>query len=344
TVPVTLTTGAGCAWTSSTDASWIHLPPGASGSGPATVTLNIDANTGPARTGTFTIGLQTVTVNQSSATCVYTVSPLSLTSPLDGGALTVTVTTGAGCTWSSSSNAPFIRVTSGNTGTGPGTVTLAVDAATSARVGSVNVAGQTVTVTQSAPSACSYTLSIGSQISGYPNGGSFPVTVTTAAGCVWTAAANESWIHVPATSTAGPGMVTFTVDANPGAPRTGTLTIAGQTITFNQASLCSYTVSPTSLNASPNGGSLSVTVGADGGCAWMAASNVPFIHVTAGAAGTGNGTVTFTVDANTGPLRTGTVTIANQTVTVTQGQPCTYTLSPSVITAGRDGGSFTFNV
>src|SRR5262249_30117633 len=58
TVPVTLTTGAGCAWTSSTDASWIHLPPGASGSGPATVTLNIDANTGPARTGTFTIGLQ----------------------------------------------------------------------------------------------------------------------------------------------------------------------------------------------------------------------------------------------------------------------------------------------
>jgi Dockerin type I domain/Putative binding domain, N-terminal len=344
TIPVALTTGAGCAWTSSADVSWLHLPPGASGSGSATVTLNIDANSGPARTGTFTIGFQTVTVNQSSATCAYTVSPLSLTSPLDGGSLSVTVTAAAGCAWSSSSNAPFIHVTSGNTGTGSGTVVLAVDAATSARVGTLNVAGQTVTVSQSAPSACSYTLSIGSQISGYPNGGSFPVTVTTAPGCVWTAAANDSWIHVPATSTAGSGLVTFTVDANLGASRTGTLTIAGQTITFNQTSACSYTVSPTSLNASPNGGSLSATVAADGGCAWTAASNAPFIHVTAGAAGTGNGTVTFTVDANNGPLRTGTLTIANQTVTVTQGPPCTYAVSTSVIGAGRDGGSFAFNV
>src|SRR5262249_22848622 len=187
---------------------------------------------------------------------------------------TVAVTAGAGCAWASSSNAPFIFVTSGATGTGSGTVTLAVDAATSARVGTVTVAGQTVTVTQSAPAACSYSLSIGSQVSGYPNGGSFPVTVTTSAGCVWTAAANDSWIHVPATPTTGPGTVTFTVDANPGAPRTGTLTIAGQTISFSQSSLCSYTASPTSLNASPNGGSSSVTVAATGGCAWTAATNV----------------------------------------------------------------------
>jgi hypothetical protein len=40
--------------------------------------------------------------------------------------------------------------------------------------------------------------------------------------------------------------------------------------------------------------------------------------VTAGSAGTGNGTVTFTVGANPAGARTGTLTVAGQTVTVSQ--------------------------
>jgi hypothetical protein len=91
---------------------------------------------------------------------------------------------------------------------------------------------------QSSPTplpSCSYTLSLGSTIDGYPGGGSFPATVTTTAGCAWAAVSNVSWIHIQTpTSGNGVGVFTFTVDANTTTARTGTVTVAGKTITFNQ--------------------------------------------------------------------------------------------------------------
>ncbi|MHB8827994.1 MAG: LamG-like jellyroll fold domain-containing protein [Syntrophales bacterium] len=63
----------------------------------------------------------------------------------------------------------------------------------------------------------------------------------------------------------------------------------------------------------------SVSVVAPSGFGWSAVSNAPsWIHITAGSSGTGNGTVFYTVDANTGAARTGTMTIGGQTFTVTQ--------------------------
>ena len=50
--------------------------------------------------------------------------------------------------------------------------------------------------------------------------------------------------------------------------------------------------------------------------AWTAAANASWLHTSS--SGSGNGLATFTFDANTGPTRTGTLTIANQTLTVTQ--------------------------
>jgi hypothetical protein len=49
--------------------------------------------------------------------------------------------------------------------------------------------------------------------------------------------------------------------------------------------------------------------------------------VTAGASGTGNGTVSFTVAANTGAARSGTLTIGGQTFTVTQAAPVGFMLA-----------------
>ena len=53
----------------------------------------------------------------------------------------------------------------------------------------------------------------------------------------WIAGTNNGWLHVSATSTSGIGsaMVVFTFDVNPGATRTGTLNIGGQTFTVTQA-------------------------------------------------------------------------------------------------------------
>jgi hypothetical protein len=46
---------------------------------------------------------------------------------------------------------------------------------------------------------------------------------------------NDAWITVDSGSSGtGDGVVTFSVGANAGAPRTGTMTIAGQTFTVAQ--------------------------------------------------------------------------------------------------------------
>lgn len=103
---------------------------------------------------------------------------------------------------------------------------------------------------------CVYSLSIGSTIDGYPNGGSFSVTVTTTAGCTWIALSSVSWIHTSDPSSRnGTGTLTFTVDANSGSPRTGTLTIAGKAVTFNQTAT-------TSANRPPTSGTIQASFGA----------------------------------------------------------------------------------
>ncbi len=80
-----------------------------------------------------------------------------------------------------------------------------------------------------------------------------------------------------------------------------------------------YKISPTSASIAADGGSGSVTVTAPSGCAWTAASNANWITITSGAPGAGNGTVQYSVAANTSTSsRTGTLTIASQTFTATQ--------------------------
>ncbi len=83
---------------------------------------------------------------------------------------------------------------------------------------------------------------------------------------------------------------------------------------------CSYSINPISQAFPSSGGTNSVNVTATAGCTWTAQSNSPsFITITSGASGTGNGTVNYSVAVNTSASqRTGTITIAGQTFTVTQ--------------------------
>ena len=82
---------------------------------------------------------------------------------------------------------------------------------------------------------------------------------------------------------------------------------------------CTYSLSPTSQHFPAAGGTGSVNVSTQSGCSWTAVSNVAWIHITSGSSGTGSGTVSYSVDANESPdPRTGTMTIAGQSFTVTQ--------------------------
>jgi uncharacterized protein (TIGR03437 family) len=84
---------------------------------------------------------------------------------------------------------------------------------------------------------------------------------------------------------------------------------------------CTYAISPASGVPVPSAGAnaLRVNVTAPLGCAWTAASNASWITITSAASGNGDGTISYSVAANTSSaVRTGTLTIAGQTFTVTQ--------------------------
>jgi hypothetical protein len=197
----------------------------------------------------------------------------------------------------------------------PGTVYVADVAA----VGPGGSAPSALSNTFSFTAPCSFTASPTSA-SPTAAGGAASVSVTTAAGCAWTATSNATWITITSgASGSGNGTVNYTVAANTGPARSGTLTVAGQTVTINQAAGCSFTASPTSASPTAAGGAASVSVTTASGCAWTATSNATWITITGGASGTGNGTVDYSVAANsTSSARTGTLTVAGQTVTINE--------------------------
>ncbi len=82
---------------------------------------------------------------------------------------------------------------------------------------------------------------------------------------------------------------------------------------------CPTSLSLTSQSFPSSGGIGNVTVTGSGGCAWTAVSNASWITITSGASGSGNGTVSYRVaDNSNGGPRTGSLTIAGQTLTVMQ--------------------------
>ncbi len=121
---------------------------------------------------------------------------------------------------------------------------------------------------------------------------------------------------------------------------------------LGSAGTCSYSLSPTAASPAAAGGTATVTVTAGTGCTWIANSNANWITIGAGASGTGNGAVTYTVAANTGAARTGTMTIAGEVFTVSQaavsvttgGCADTCSLGGAGQTIGATGGTGTISV
>jgi Putative binding domain, N-terminal/Viral BACON domain len=151
-------------------------------------------------------------------------------------------------------------------------------------------------------------------------GSTSALSVVSGTNCTWTAVSMVPWITVNSATGHGIGQVNYTVAANTtGVVRIGTMTVAGQTVTFTQAaSSCTYSVTPTSVSVAAIGGPSALSVSSGTSCSWTAVSNVAWITITSGASGSGIGGVNYTVATNTGVARTGTLTVAGQTVTFSQ--------------------------
>ena len=203
------------------------------------------------RTGVIVVNEQRAELRQAAA-CLYTLTPRQQTAQSSGERLTVTVSTAAGCAWTAVSQSSWISVESGANGSGNGTVSLMVTPNTGAsRTGTVSIAGQPHTVSQSAaegtPGAESFAGALGGAASvalyfplahayadpyparvhlravGYggnrrrlPGGSASVERDVSGDGCEWTASSADGWLTSHQRSVREPrhGSVQFTAAPN----------------------------------------------------------------------------------------------------------------------------------
>jgi hypothetical protein len=305
-----------CGWTATADVDWISINAGTPGSGNGVVRFHVGTLSGPPRTGTLRVAGEVVRVEQGTG-CTFAVGTSAPTVGPSGGSLEVAVSAPPGCVWSAESKTKWLTIISAATNMGSGHVRVAIEVNSGpGREGSLTVAGRTVTIVQA--SGCSYTLSLSEQNIPAAGGGG-ATSVATTVGCPWTAASNADWLTVSPKASSGSAVLQFSAPPNSTIPRRGTITVAGQTITIDQASLCSFVLAPPHLTYDASGGNGAVLVIVSGPCTWTARSIADWITMVSGATGTGDGLVQFTVAPNTGAGRSGVVVIAGQDLAVTQG-------------------------
>lgn len=265
-------------------------------------------------------------------------SPTSYAAGQAAGYMDVSLSTGTDCSWEATCNADWLHfkwynfisktwvTTSSTSGSGSASIRVYFDENPGLliRTGTVTIKGQTFTVNQTGNLVMLCTWSISPTSYSVENtGGSQTVTVTS--NCDWTASESLDWVSLSTTSGSGNGSLTVTVDANPGIlQRSGTVTIAGKTFDIEQdgtplqAMCLVYSLSPETYSIGSSGGSCNVGIDVDSSCNWTAVANDAWLSVSPGS-GTGDATVSVTVEANSSLVdRVGTVTINNETFTVTQ--------------------------
>jgi C1A family cysteine protease len=348
---VDLTAGSTCPWSAASSATWLTLG-SASGTGPATISYNVAANTtSAARTGTITIKdaiartVKTYTVTQQPLTYTLSAATSSLTNAGGAGSVGLTVSS-SNATWSAVSSATtWLTITSGATGTGSGTISYkatpnTTSVARSAIITVKSASGTAVgklTVSQDAASF-SATATSGSYTSA---GGTGSVNLTVdRSEATWTAVSSApTWLTIKSGATGtGSGTVSYSVATNTTSlARKGTVTVKDSaakviyTLTVSQDA-ASFSATATSGTYTSAGGTGSVNLTVDRSEAtWTAVSSAPtWLTIKSGATGTGSGTVSYSVAGNTTSLaRKGTVTVKDSAAKVI------YTL-----TVSEDAASF----
>ena len=338
---VTLTTASHCSWSATSDRVWIAISSGSSGTGNGAVTVALTANTTDStRTGTLTVASQAVAVSQQGETpCTYDISPPGAAYNKDAATGSFAVSAAASCAWNATSNVSWVTIRSGDQGTGNGTVAYAVERnfTTTSRTGTITAAGKTFTITQTGDvPLCEYSVSPVTFNPCMSVPFELTANVTAPQGCTWTAAPDASWITLTSPpSSSGSGVVRFRVSDNWDAPRQAIVMVrwptatAGQNLLVSQAG-CRYAVSVASFNFAIAGGtgrfdviqqSEPLTCGGalQDACLWTAEADVPWITITSSMPRRGDDPVNFTVAANTGPPRSGTIRVRDKVVQINQG-------------------------
>ena len=359
-----------CEWRIRAESDWLTFSAPTTGQGAADVAFSVQPNRSTLpRSVDLLVADKRVTISQEAATCPWNVSPSEIVIGSAGGRRTVRLTTEDFCSWVVTSRDSWAIVDPASTN-GKGSADIVLRISTNdgrERTANVDVPGGPVVIRQDEapppptplppapppptpppptpppstpppgpeppppPPPCTFQVTPASFNEVVSSGTQLQVDVTTQAGCAWTAASNAQWVTIPSGSSGtGTGRAQLTVADNTGAARSGTIVIAGQTVTVTQQSRppCAYSISPGSYNPSSTGGTIAVAVTTTAGCDWAVSGNPAWASAVP-AAGVGSGTTTLTVQANSGAARSATLRIAGRDFVVQQtAAPCTYTTGP----------------
>jgi len=282
-----------------------------------------------------------VAITDSTATCSYSINPTTQIIQSSEQTVTYGVNAPSGCSWTAMSDQSWATIISGASGTGAGLVTIQT---TANNTGSTQSASLTINTASAiltqAPSSCTYSLSSYSAALG-ASGGPLQVNVTTSPSCPWTVVNNDpSAIDITsASSGVGNGTVNFTVGPSAALnSRFLELGVMGAGFVITEGGVCIFSLNSTSFSLLSAGGTSSVNFMASAeGCSFTAASsNSSWLTITNYGYGSGKGTVYYSIAANTGAARSGTLTIGGQTFTVNQGALATPANRTFVSTNGSD--------
>jgi hypothetical protein len=186
------------------------------------------------------------------------------------------------------------------------------------------------------------------------DGGAGSVSVTTTAGCAWTAVSANGWLSITAGANGNAsGEVLYSVTANAGtSARSGRMTIAGTDVTITQdgraVAPCTYELSPTTTDFTKDGGSGTFTVDTADGCAWTARSDAGWIVIAGDGTGSGPKTVSYSVARNNDTSsRTGTIALGDRRLSVRQSGDagaCQYSVAPVLFNPCMPAGTATATI
>lgn len=280
---ITVNTQVGCSWGFSTDSTWITLSSANAANGQITGSgvLNyvIPATTLPtSQQGNIYITGPNpsidIPVTQGATVCSMTLQPAASTISAAGGTSSFVVQTA--CSWTATSNAPWITVSTPATGTataptpsvsgtGTGTVpfTAAPNGCVNSQTGAITVTSQPAQLFTLTENGSPANLTLSPTSLAVPQAGaSGRFNVVTGAGCNWTSFSDVSWISIttPVSGT-GNGGIGYTIAANTGSARAGNIHVGSQLFAVTQAGVALPTVQLTTVGSAASYVSTAVAPG-----------------------------------------------------------------------------------
>ena len=383
TFRVNVNTGQGCDWTAIAETAWISVTRGAgSGSGSADYTVAPN-DTGSTRQGRVRIGDLAVAVTQPAAessappspappspapptpqpptpappappgppasdNCEISTSPTSISLAAAGGISEIVLTIGEKCAWRADADGGWIRIDPVS-GTGSARIHVAIAANTGSapRSSTIHIGEHEISVSQGAreePACASLKLDPATQ-SAERDGGSYGAKVAARTDCSWTAAA-PGWIVVTPSSGSGDAGLRYTVAANAGSTREGTIQVGHLTLKVTQAG-CTFALTPLRGPISADGDVASIGVETGTACTWTPSSSTTWIQVESGTH-RGSGHFSIKVARNDGGAREGKIVVGNASAIVSQqARPrtaCPQEVNPAAVSIDKNASESKFSV